>query len=97
MPTGDPGAQGLTIACDPALARIVTCGATLAESRLDGVDHSLPATVALSPAGAFAGLALEPQHWPDAPDHPDFPPITQHPGETCTRSSPFRFFRKDPQ
>ncbi|SOC04605.1 aldose 1-epimerase [Rhodobacter sp. JA431] len=32
--------------------------------------------------GPHAGLALEPQMWPDAPQHPDFPAITLHPGET---------------
>lgn len=49
-----------------------------------------------APYRAFAGLAMEPQHWPDAPNHPSFPPITLRPGETFTQSSRFRFFRKDP-
>jgi aldose 1-epimerase len=31
---------------------------------------------------AHAGLALEPQCWPDAPNHPGFPPITLDPGDT---------------
>lgn len=33
----------------------------------------------LQPYGA---LALEPQHWPDAPNHPDFPDILLRPGDT---------------
>lgn len=33
------------------------------------------------PYGAHAGLALEPQFWPDAPHHPDFPSISLAPGQ----------------
>ena len=29
-----------------------------------------------------AGLCLETQHYPDTPNHPDFPPITLQPGQT---------------
>ena len=29
----------------------------------------------------FGGIALEPQFWPNAPHHPDFPSINLHPGE----------------
>jgi aldose 1-epimerase len=35
-----------------------------------------------APLGAFAGVALEAQAWPDAPHHPNFPPIRLAPGET---------------
>lgn len=108
MPRGDPGAQGLKIACGPAQARVLTCGATLPEFSPDGVDHSLPTTAALiptgeialvggTPYGAFAGLALRPQHWPAVPNHSESRPITQHSGETFNRSSRFCFFRKDPR
>ena len=40
--------------------------------------------------GPFAGVALEAQSWPDAPNRPGFPPAILRPGETyhhCTRYS----------
>ncbi|MEQ5871149.1 galactose mutarotase [Sagittula sp. NFXS13] len=48
-----------------------------------------------APYGAHAGIAMEPQLWPDAPNHPDFPPITLRPGAAFTQSSRFRFIRKE--
>jgi aldose 1-epimerase len=45
------------------------------------------------PYGAHAGLALEPQRWPDAAAHPGFPPITLQPGETYRQVTRFRFNR----
>ena len=30
----------------------------------------------------FGAIALEPQNWPDAPNHPEFPPAILRPGET---------------
>lgn len=48
-----------------------------------------------APYGAHAGLALEPQFWPDAPNHPGFPAITLRPGETFRQTSRFRFIRKE--
>ena len=41
--------------------------------------------------GSFSGIALEPQHWPDAPNHPAFPDITLRRGETRREISLFRF------
>ncbi len=38
-----------------------------------------------------AGLALEPQGWPDAPNRPDFPPVTLDPGETLHQTSRLTF------
>ncbi|HEY4041078.1 MAG TPA: aldose epimerase family protein [Rhodopila sp.] len=38
-----------------------------------------------------AGLALEPQAFPDAPHHPDFPSTILRPGETYRRSIRYRF------
>jgi aldose 1-epimerase len=43
------------------------------------------------PYGPFAGLALEPQRWPDAPQHPAFPPITLAPGETYRQETRWSF------
>jgi aldose 1-epimerase len=38
-----------------------------------------------------AGLALEPQAFPDAPHHPDFPSTVLRPGEIYSRSIRYRF------
>lgn len=43
------------------------------------------------PYGAFAGLALEPQLWPDAPNQPDFPSILLDPGTPFAQISRFAF------
>jgi aldose 1-epimerase len=41
--------------------------------------------------GPCEGIALEPQHWPDAPNHRGFPPILLRPGETWRQVSEWRF------
>lgn len=46
-----------------------------------------------TPYGAFAGIAMEPQRWPDAPHHASFPPITLVPGETYRQTTRWRFTR----
>jgi len=38
-----------------------------------------------------AGLCLEPQHFPDTPNHPNFPSTTLRPGEEYTQTSIYRF------
>lgn len=43
------------------------------------------------PYGAHEGLALEPQLWPDAPNHPAFPPIGLAPGETYRQVTRWSF------
>lgn len=43
--------------------------------------------------GAYAGLCLEPQRWPDAIHHAGFPSIVLRPGETYTQVSEFSFVR----
>ncbi|MDE3123273.1 MAG: galactose mutarotase [Paracoccaceae bacterium] len=43
--------------------------------------------------GRNAGLALEPQRWPDAPNHPGFPPVTLKPGEVYEQVTRFTFGR----
>ncbi|GGC22368.1 galactose mutarotase [Marivita lacus] len=47
------------------------------------------------PYGRHAGLAMEPQYWPDAPNHDGFPSITLRPGTPFRQFSRFRFIRKD--
>ena len=43
------------------------------------------------PNRAHAGVALEPQLWPDAPNRPDFPSAVLRPGETYRQTSTFAF------
>lgn len=45
--------------------------------------------------GAHAGIVMEPQLWPDAPNHADFPPIILRPHTPFRQSSRFRFIQKD--
>ena len=44
-----------------------------------------------APLQAFAGLALEPQVWPDTPNRPSFPSALLLPGETYRNVSRYRF------
>ena len=41
------------------------------------------------PLRPYSGIALEPQHWPDAPHHEYFPQITLMPGETYSQTTHF--------
>jgi len=41
--------------------------------------------------GRHAGVALEPQHFPDSPHHPDFPSVILRPGEIWRSRSQYRF------
>lgn len=43
--------------------------------------------------GAFAGLALEAQRWPDAPAHPGFPSVALAPGEVYRQVTRWSFAR----
>ena len=40
----------------------------------------------------YAGLCLEPQHFPDAPNHSNFPPTVLRPYEEYKQTTLFRFF-----
>ncbi|MCX8507289.1 MAG: galactose mutarotase [Rhodobacteraceae bacterium] len=46
------------------------------------------------PHGPRAGLALGPQHWPDAPGRADFPPILLTPDEAYSQTSEWHFSRR---
>lgn len=46
------------------------------------------------PYGTNAGLAIEPQRWPDAPNQNGYPSILLHPGETYRQTSRFKVTRK---
>lgn len=43
---------------------------------------------------SFAGFAMEPQIWPDAPNHRHFPQATLRPGESYRQISEYRFESK---
>ncbi|WP_441247607.1 aldose epimerase family protein [Kitasatospora sp. McL0602] len=43
------------------------------------------------PYGAFAGVALETQHFPDSPHHPDYPSTVLRPGEEYRSTTRYRF------
>lgn len=44
-----------------------------------------------APFGAHAGVAIEPQGFPDAVNHPRFPPVVLRPGEVYRRKTLYRF------
>ncbi len=44
-------------------------------------------------SGKDIGIAIEPQHWPDAMHHPNFPSIELHPGDRYIQSTTYRFSR----
>jgi aldose 1-epimerase len=44
-------------------------------------------------SGKDIGIAIEPQHWPDAMHHPHFPSILLTPGETYQQTSTYQFSR----
>ena len=43
------------------------------------------------PYGPYAGFALETQHYPDSPNHPEFPTTTLRAGETFASVTQYRF------
>jgi len=42
----------------------------------------------------YAGLCLEPQHFPDTPNHPNFPSTVLRPGEEYKQATVLRFSAK---
>lgn len=55
-----------------------------------GVDCPLPG-LGGKLYGRHAGVCLEPQRWPDAVNHPEFPNVILRPEETYTQLTEFRF------
>ena len=51
----------------------------------------VPAKAAGRTLCPFAGVALETQHYPDSPNHPEFPSTVLRPGETFTSHTEYRF------
>lgn len=57
------------------------------------IDSAGYATHSGQPYGANAGIAIEPQAWPDAPNQSDYPDITLRPGDRYTQVSRFHVTR----
>jgi aldose 1-epimerase len=47
--------------------------------------------------GARSGFCLETQHFPDSPNHPEFPPTVLHPGRRFQSSTVYRFSTQPPE
>lgn len=83
------GASGVTLhLATTAPGLQVYDGANLAGGPFPGLTGQ--------PYGPFAGIALEPQMWPDAPHHPAFPDIILHPGAVWQQQTRMRFTRANP-
>lgn len=59
----------------------------------DAAGHDTAPDIGLTaaPYGAFSGLAIEPQRWPDAPNKPEYPSVVLRAGETYRQVSRFCF------
>ena len=57
------------------------------------LDGQLPDTKRDINYGKYAGLCLEAQHFPDSPNHPEFPNTIIEPGEVYTEKTIFSFRR----
>ena len=55
------------------------------------MDGTLAAKAAGTKLVQFAGVALETQHYPDSPNHPEFPTTELKPGETFKSTTEYRF------
>ncbi|WP_413203448.1 aldose epimerase family protein [Rhodospirillum sp. A1_3_36] len=79
---------------DPAMVVETT------EPGLQFYDGAMIAATALGlegrSLGAHAGLALEPQLWPDAPNHPAFPSALLRPGEVYEQHTALVLSRRGP-
>ncbi|MFN3615133.1 MAG: galactose mutarotase, partial [Rubrimonas sp.] len=77
------GGTGVTMelwTTEPGLQLYDACGLDVPVPGLDGRRY-----------GPRAGVCLEPQIWPDAPNHPHFPCAVLRPGETYRQVTELRF------
>ena len=56
------------------------------------MDGTMDAKKAGAKLVQFAGVALETQHYPDSPNHPEFPTTVLKPGEALRSRTEYRFF-----
>ena len=55
------------------------------------MDGTMAAKTAGRTYSQYAGIALETQHHPDAPNHPEYPSTVLRPGETFRSTTEYRF------
>jgi aldose 1-epimerase len=55
------------------------------------MSEKVPAKAVGKSLCQFAGVALETQHYPDSPNHPEFPSTVLRPGETFKSRTEYRF------
>ena len=55
------------------------------------MDGTKPTKTAGGKLPQYAGVALETQHFPDSPNHPDWPSTVLRPGETFRSTTEYRF------
>ncbi len=92
------GANGeMKLACemsDPKSGRILEIWTTEPCMQMYGAQNmtaAVPAKAAGKTLCQYAGVALETQHYPDSPNHPEFPSTVLRPGETFKSHTEYRF------
>ena len=79
---------------DPLSGRVLEVWTTEPCMQMYGAQNmttELPAKAAGKNLCQFAGVALETQHYPDSPNHPEFPSTVLRPGETFRSVTEYRF------
>ena len=79
---------------DPVSGRTLEIWTTEPGMQMYGAQNmtdKVPAKAAGKNLCQFAGVALETQHFPDSPNHPDFPSTVLRPGETFKARAEYRF------
>ena len=79
---------------DPVSGRTLEIWTTEPCMQMYGAQNmtdALPAKAAGKHLCQYAGVALETQHAPDSPNHPDFPSTVLRPGETFKSKTEYRF------
>ena len=90
---GDPSLIEAAILHDPASGRTLTVWTTEPGIQVYGGNY-LNGTIVGASGRAYRqgdGIALETQHFPDAPNHPAFPSIVLRPGEVYRSTTIFAF------
>ena len=79
---------------DPVSGRTMEIWTTEPAMQMYGAQNmtdAVPAKAAGKHLCQFAGVALETQHYPDSPNHPEFPSTVLRPGETFRSHTEYRF------
>ena len=79
---------------DPVSGRTMEIWTTEPAMQMYGAQNmtdAVPAKAAGKHLCQYAGVALETQHFPDSPNHPEFPSTVLRPGETFKSHTEYRF------